>query len=471
MLAAFSNLYVSKSAIAPQATCAAASAATGRPLEKGMSLSGWLQGVRSDPLLDYRSAAELPASAGVIIIGSGITGVTTAYELLNSADPPKSIVLLEAREFCSGATGRNAGHCKPDQYRGFSSYQKKFGTEQAMKVAMTSRACALELDVATTDELAALGAKNWEAFKAAGGKTDHIEYITDPEEAVKRSRVRSAKAVWSWDASTLYPWKFAAHIARICLQRGLHLQTWIPVLSVTPTNGGAWSVETERGSIIAPTIVHATNAYAGALLPDMAHMVTPTPHMCNRVIPPRAWSGGNALQNSYGVLVPGGALYSINPTQGGQGIVLFGGSNPAQHKLHEYVDAHPGSRTDDGLANFAPVTQAVEDFIKSDFEGWDTDYAPGEGPDYAWSGIIGMSADGVPFVGAVPGRPGQWICAGHSGHGMARCFTFAPGLVRLLQGGTWADTSLPDVYELTPERVEALRPKKKSTGIDAWGSI
>lgn len=39
----------------------------------------------------------------------------TAYELLNSFNPPKSIVMLEARELCSAATGRNAGHCKPDQ--------------------------------------------------------------------------------------------------------------------------------------------------------------------------------------------------------------------------------------------------------------------------------------------------------------------------------------------------------------------
>jgi glycine/D-amino acid oxidase-like deaminating enzyme len=48
--------------------------------------------------------------------------------------PEKSVVVLEAREFCSGATGRNAGHCKPDQWRGFAAYEKAFGTEQALKV-------------------------------------------------------------------------------------------------------------------------------------------------------------------------------------------------------------------------------------------------------------------------------------------------------------------------------------------------
>jgi hypothetical protein len=48
--------------------------------------------------------------------------------------PEKKVVIVEARQFCSGATGRNAGHCKPDQWRGFMDYEKSFGTQQALKV-------------------------------------------------------------------------------------------------------------------------------------------------------------------------------------------------------------------------------------------------------------------------------------------------------------------------------------------------
>jgi glycine/D-amino acid oxidase-like deaminating enzyme len=49
--------------------------------------------------------------------------------------PEASVHVLEAREFCSGATGRNAGHCKPDQWRGFGKYESVFGREQALKVS------------------------------------------------------------------------------------------------------------------------------------------------------------------------------------------------------------------------------------------------------------------------------------------------------------------------------------------------
>lgn len=42
--------------------------------------------------------------------------------------------MLEARQTCSGATGRNAGHCRPDVIRGFTRYAELHGKEQALKI-------------------------------------------------------------------------------------------------------------------------------------------------------------------------------------------------------------------------------------------------------------------------------------------------------------------------------------------------
>jgi glycine/D-amino acid oxidase-like deaminating enzyme len=36
---------------------------------------------------------------------------------------------------------------------------------------------------------------------------------------------------------------------------------------------------------------------------------------------------------------------------------------------------------------------------------------------HRWAGIFGTTADHLPLVGAVPGRPGLWVAAGYSGHG------------------------------------------------------
>lgn len=84
-------------------------------------LSFWLQGARNSYLLGHRTTETLPPTADVTIIGSGLSGAATAYFLLTGPNPPKRVLLLEAREACDGATARNGGHCQPDCYRGPSS--------------------------------------------------------------------------------------------------------------------------------------------------------------------------------------------------------------------------------------------------------------------------------------------------------------------------------------------------------------
>lgn len=44
----------------------------GFPKKDGYSLSYWLRGVQNDPLLDHRTTTELPVSADIVIIGSGV---------------------------------------------------------------------------------------------------------------------------------------------------------------------------------------------------------------------------------------------------------------------------------------------------------------------------------------------------------------------------------------------------------------
>jgi glycine/D-amino acid oxidase-like deaminating enzyme len=67
-----------------------------------------------------------------------LTGTLVARHLLDTW-PNKSVVVLEAREFCSGATGRNAGHCKPDQWRHFAKFEKAYGAEQALKIQQNEK--------------------------------------------------------------------------------------------------------------------------------------------------------------------------------------------------------------------------------------------------------------------------------------------------------------------------------------------
>jgi glycine/D-amino acid oxidase-like deaminating enzyme len=187
--------------------------------------------------------------------------------------------------------------------------------------------------------------------------------------------------------------------------------------SITKSPSG-WTVHTDRGDIKCTTVVHATNAYSAALEPSLLGLITPKPHICNRFVPPRALSGSNALRNSYGVLLSSGAVFSINPRCSSDGNILFGGSNPGQKKLDEWSNQSDERCVDDSLANLELVTKEVRAFVGAEFlngDGEEVEYAPGEGFQYAWSGIIGLSKDGVSFVGEIPGKEGMWVCAGHHG--------------------------------------------------------
>lgn len=59
----------------------------------------------------------------------------------------------------------------------------------------------------------------------------------------------------------------------------------------------------------------------------------------------------------------------------------------------------------------------------------------------AWTGIMGYSRDGCPWVGAVPGMEGVWVAGGYTGHGMPNAPGCGRHVARLvataLEGGDW----------------------------------
>lgn len=78
------------------------------PVDGGMT-SYWRS--QPDVLDNHRSTETLPETSDIVIIGAGYTGAATAYHCLDQSQSigkeKPSIVILEARQACSGATGRN----------------------------------------------------------------------------------------------------------------------------------------------------------------------------------------------------------------------------------------------------------------------------------------------------------------------------------------------------------------------------
>lgn len=90
------------------------------------------------PLDDLRTTPELPQQSDIVIIGAGYSGVSIAYHLLKKQDQQgqsPSITILEARQICSGATGRNGGHIRPDLYGHIPTYIERHGVEAGAELA------------------------------------------------------------------------------------------------------------------------------------------------------------------------------------------------------------------------------------------------------------------------------------------------------------------------------------------------
>lgn len=72
-----------------------------------------------------------------------------------------------------------------------------------------------------------------------------------------------------------------------------------------------------------------------------------------------------------------------------------------------------------------------------------------------WTGIMGASADGLPYVGAMPDMAGVWLSASFNGHGMVLCFKCAEALVGMLTGGEGGKSDegwFPASFKITKER-------------------
>ena len=104
----------------------------GLPTVGGGTESFWHTNLHE--LDDYRSTEQVPEQSDIVIIGAGYAGVATAYHFLE-AGSKASITLLEARGACSGATGRNGGHLRPDLYGHIPTHIDRHGLQKGAEIA------------------------------------------------------------------------------------------------------------------------------------------------------------------------------------------------------------------------------------------------------------------------------------------------------------------------------------------------
>ena len=89
--------------------------------------SPWIhQLARTRPI----SKDAIPEKTDIVIVGGGIAGIVTAYEILKNTN--LKVVLLEATKVAHGATGHNAGQVTSYFENPFQDFVNKFGLESLL---------------------------------------------------------------------------------------------------------------------------------------------------------------------------------------------------------------------------------------------------------------------------------------------------------------------------------------------------
>lgn len=397
-------------------------------------------------------------TADVVIIGSGMTAASLARSLY-SKRPNLRIVLVEARDVCSGATGRNGGHCKAMSPGVWFDRKQQFGVKEAIRIMEYEHshleemgACIREnkincdlnilegLDIYYDEKVfrhACHAIKDMK--KHAPNLAKNYTIYTSKEDLKARSCPEKCVGVIGMRAGSLWPYKMVtALLEKMVKENGLSIQANTVVTSVIEQDDNDFAtVATSRGDIRAEHVVHATNSWIGHLVPELRPYVSPVrANVQRRVTQPAKMRSNNSWWIRYGE-----KEYDYM-MQRPDGAFIIGRANTGRR-----------ATTDDSTVDFAPhahirgVTPQAFDFETDDIKTTHT-----------WSGAVGFTQDGNPFVGRLPfaGRQHQWVCAAFQGIGMVRAFRSAQMLALLI-----LEEELPEIYPrsmlLTEERIEGWK--------------
>lgn len=385
--------------------------------------------------MDIDVAAEAVALEGVTecdiaVIGSGIAGISTAYELCKRG---KSVMVIDRGRICGGMTSRTSAHLAP-LCDDLESEMTKIKGREAAKLFCESQAAAVDrIEEIQKKEQIGCDFRRLDGYLFQGRDMpsetidEEMEAVRDVGAPVHRlvgvpfSGCQDRHVLRYPRQATFHPLKYLAGVAKACGQSGVTFFSNSPVEEVTEEDGIV-SVKTARGTIRARHAVVATNSS----ISDRFAIHTKTAPYRTYVI---------TFEIKRGALPD--ALYwdtedpyhyvRLQPGPANSDYVLVGGED---HKSGEADDAD-------------------ERFKK--LEVWARDLISGLGNEtHHWSGQVLDTIDYAGFIGRDPGSKNIYVAMGDSGQGLTHGVAGAMLNTALICG---EDHPWKDVY--APGRINA----------------
>lgn len=402
----------------------------------------------------------------IVIIGSGISGMGLCRTLLVKR-PDMRVTVVEARSLCSGATGRNGGHIKTMTFAMWNERKHQFGIEEAVKISkfehshLETMAAAIEEDNVDCDLVRTKGVEAYydqkvfergvAALEDMRAHAPHLAALhkvyRDPEhlQGVMKLSERCVGAI-TIPAASVFPYKWISKVWGDLIKGGkINVQTNTTVHAIDDRDGAEFAVvKTTRGEIKARKVVHATNAWLGYLLPELTPFVSPVRANVVHFTPGEGGSSRLGTVPEYSIWYRYGEKsydYLISRKDGG---VVAGCAGTGRQ-----------ATSDDSTADHAAQVN-----LRGFFHLAVAEPQPGaaDNIDYSWSGIVGFTQDGVPFVGDLPfpGRSHQFILGAYHGTGMIKAFRASQAAAAMLLG-EGVPKDFPTSMLVTEERIRELR--------------
>ncbi len=378
-----------------------------------MSTSFWLD----------RSFKSDVKNFDVVIVGAGISGLSTAF-WLEKEDPGLKIALVERGRLAYGASGRNAGFITCGSVEHFNRLIAKHGLEEATEIwkfSETNLKLLEEHVIQNNPEPLQFEKKGCFSLAAVEPEYNELKNVAEimgklkiPVQIYSGKEVEKAVGTHDFVGGIKYLDDASVHPVRM-LERMYSLLKNTTLIDGTEVFGyeakgdGTRIVKTDAGLIETSMVVFALNGYSAQIHPYFADKIYPTRGQCLMFEKVPRFMEGPCYANFY--------LDYFRQTPSGE--LLIGGFR----QLEKATEIGYSDHTTDVIQN------ALHDFVRKHLPQFE-----GKKVSHRWSGIMGFSKDGQPMVGSLPDDNQVFFIGGYTGHGIGLAFNTGKSLVDMIFG-------------------------------------
>ena len=372
-----------------------------------MSTSYWLD----------RSGRAEKKNYDVVIVGAGISGLSTAY-WLNQEDPSLKVAIVEKSRLGFGASGRNAGFVTCGSVEHFNRLISKHGQAEAVEIwkfAETNLKLLQEHIIVDQGEKIEFTKRGAYSLAAQDNEFNELKTVAKtmtslniPVEVYHSTEIEKNVGAVNFVGGIKY--LDDAETNPVLLLEMMKSKIKADFFEMTEahnyeeTREGTRILKTDNGDFECSMIIYCLNGYSPNMHPYFADKIYPTRAQILMMEKAPMFMDGPCYANFYldyfrqmpnGALLIGGFRQLEKATEVGYSDHI---TDVIQGALHDFVKTHLPALNDKKVS-------------------------------HRWGGIMGFSRDGQPMIGALPEDNQVYFAGGYTGHGIGLAFNTGKSLV------------------------------------------